>query len=162
MFPLSCKILFNANTLGVLLHFLFECSWYWGKVEEDVACDPICFSKCRLGFSTWMLPAGSLTSRCEGRFSPFLPSHAPWILFLLTFLRMTAPSSQSQCKLSYVLVVLRCIPSPHLFPIASLSSLSSLLCSGSSLPSLDELDLYFNAHADVDSVGLGQPKVPHL
>ena len=32
----------------------------------------------------------------------------------------------------------------------------------SSLPSLDELVLYFNAHADVDSVGLGQPKVPHL
>lgn len=134
MFPLSCEIFFNASTLGVLLHFLFECFWYWGKVQEDFACDLIYFSKCLLGISTWILPAGSLTSRCEGRFSPFLSSHAPCILFLLTFLNMTPPSSQYQCKVSDVLAVLRCVASPHLSSLSppchfwAASCVQALLC----------------------------------
>lgn len=114
-------------------------------VTEDFACDLICFSKCLLGISTGMLPAGSLTSVCEGRFSPYLSSHAPYILPLLTFLRMTPP---------FLLVPVqsfrcpgcpdvRCL-STSLFSISSLSSLSSHLCSGSSL-----LSFYILMHMQI-------------
>lgn len=104
------------------------------KFKEDFACDLIYFSKCLLGISTWILPAGSLTSRCEGRFSPFLSSHAPCILSLLTFLNMTPPSSQYQCKVSDVLAVLRCVASPHLSSLSppchfwAASCVQALLC----------------------------------
>ena len=114
-------------------------------VTEDFACDLICSSKCLLGISTWMLPEGSLTSVCEGRFSPSLSSHAPYILPLLTFLRMTqpfllVPAQSFRCT---GCPDVRCL-STSLFSISPLSSLSSHLCSGSSL-----LSFYILMHMQI-------------